>query len=447
MAIRRIPDRPDLEYHLIHFDKHGQELPEGGGVLGSEALRDAVTAPGANITDVFMISHGWNGDVAGAMEQYDAWVSVMSDAQPSDIGRPFRPLIVGVHWPSKAWGDDTIVAASEDGLLGGEAVPAGAITVDDAVARYADLLIDTPEAREALGIIFEAAAEPGDDGTLSPAVRAAYLTLRREIGLGGDTVDDDHVPSDAWDPEKAFRQALDDTEAESGLLGGGSFFDRVRDAILAPFRQLSFWTMKARALTFGENGAAELLRNLQDATSDDVRFHLMGHSFGSIVVSGAVAGKKGGAALPRQVDSLLLVQGALSLWAYARSVPDETDPGYFHRLVREEMVRGPIVTTRSSFDYAVGRFYPLGAGIAGQVLLGDLPRFGGLGAFGIRGVDGADDKVIGDGEADYALKPGRIYNIDASTVINTLSGPGGAHNDIAHPATANLAWQAALALP
>lgn len=442
MAIRRIPDRLDLSYYLIHYDKHGDELPEGADTFGSEAVRAVLADPEAGITDVFLLSHGWNSDVEAAMRQYDAWVTVSKDTQPPDIGRPFRPLIIGVHWPSKAWGDHALIATDHGGLLGGEAAPADAITVDDAVDKYANILVDTRDTRDALRTIFEAAADSGDDSSMRDTVRAAYLTLHRELGLA-ETTGEDHVPADAWDPETAFKQALDDTDSESGLLGGGPFHDRLRDAVLAPFRQLSFWTMKARALTFGENGAAQLLRDLQDATEESVRFHLMGHSFGSIVVSAAVAGKEGAAAL-RPVDSLFLAQGALSLWAYARAVPDEASPGYFHRIVREEMVRGPIVTTRSTYDYAVGRFYPLGAGIAGQVLLGDLPRYGGLGAFGMQGVNGADDADIGDESTDYRLQPGRIYNIDASSKISRLSGPGGAHNDITHPAVAALAWQAAL---
>lgn len=450
MVIRHIPDQPDLTYHLLHFDKHGAEIRDNGNALGSEAVRAEVASPGAGITDVFLLSHGWNSDTEGAIRQYDAWVSTTRSTRPSDIGRPFRPLIIGVHWPSKAWGDDTIIAGQPGGMLGEESAPSpDAITVDDAVDKYASILTDTPRTRAALRTIFEAVTDHGNDEHLPDDVQAAYRMLSRELQLG-DVPDEDHAPADQWDPEKAFQHALDDTAkladapGEEGLLGGGFNLDRIRDAILAPFRQLSFWTMKARALTFGENGAALLLRGLQDAADENVRFHLMGHSFGCIVVSAAVAGAKGSPAA-RPVDSLFLVQGALSLWAYARAVPDEVEPGHFHRIVREEMVSGPIVTTRSTFDYAVGRFYPLGAGIAGQVLLGDLPRYGGLGAFGIQGLDDAADAAIGDENTDYGFRPGGVYNIDASTVISRVRGAGGAHSDITHPAVAALAWQAALA--
>ncbi|MDE8668414.1 hypothetical protein PY310_07450 [Pseudarthrobacter sp. H3Y2-7] len=445
MVIRHIPERPDLSYHLIHYDKNGDELPEGTDKLGSTAARSALAAPGSGITDVFLLSHGWNSDVEGAMQQYDAWLTMSRETRPSNLGRPFSPLIIGVHWPSKAWGDDTIISTDPVGLLGGEATPTGVITVEDAVDMYSTMLVDSLDTRDALGAIFDAAADPGGHAAMTDTVRRAYLILYRELHLE-EARNEDPIPAAAWDPAKAFEQALEDTDKESGLLSGDSIFDRVRDAILAPLRQLSFWTMKARALTFGENGAAKLLRDLQNETDESVRFHLMGHSFGSIVVSAAVAGTDGITSV-RPVSSLFLVQGALSLWAYAGTVPEEANPGHFHRIIQEEIVRGPIVTTRSTYDYAVGRFYPLGAGIAGEVLLGDLPRYGGLGAFGIQGVKGAHDVAIGDETTNYGLKPGGIYNIDASSVISKVSGPGGAHSDITHPATAALAWQAALAMP
>ena len=58
----------------------------------------------------------------------------------------------------------------------------------------------------------------------------------------------------------------------------------------------------------GETGAHALMGQLQRAARPDVHFHLMGHSFGCIVVSAAVAGAPGGAKLPRPVQSLFLVQ-------------------------------------------------------------------------------------------------------------------------------------------
>jgi hypothetical protein len=162
--------------------------------------------------------------------------------------------------------------------------------------------------------------------------------------------------------------------------------------------------MKDRARKFGESGAHQLLSDLmQVAAGRDVKFHLMGHSFGCIAVSATVAGPAG-STLPKPVDSMALIQGALSLWSYCSNIPEAPGtPGYFHPLVADNRVRGPIVTTQSSFDRAVGTWYPWAAGVKGQVSFapGSLPKYGAVGAFGVRGpgTEGEDRVII---RADHA---------------------------------------------
>src|SRR5678816_3564875 len=122
--------------------------------------------------------------------------------------------------------------------------------------------------------------------------------------------------------------------------------------------------------------------------------------------------------------------------------------GYFHRIVEHGLVRGPIVTTRSSHDTAVGRFYPLGAQVRTQLVLGnDLPAYGGIGSFGIQGTKGALDMPMGAANFTYGFKPGAIYNLEASGIIKNGGGASGAHSDIAHPEVAHAFWAAALAAP
>eukprot|EP01035_Chromulina_nebulosa_P000066 gene67-101_t len=62
--------------------------------------------------------------------------------------------------------------------------------------------------------------------------------------------------------------------------------------------------------------------------------------------------------LPRPVDSVALVQGAVSLWCYSAKIPfDGAGPGYFSRLMADNKISGPIVTTQSKHDLAVGVLY------------------------------------------------------------------------------------------
>ena len=62
MPVRTVPGT-DLQYHLITFDEDGAERREDGGALLSEAVRRRVADPTDPVTDVFLASHGWKGDV------------------------------------------------------------------------------------------------------------------------------------------------------------------------------------------------------------------------------------------------------------------------------------------------------------------------------------------------------------------------------------------------
>src|SRR5262249_2681855 len=148
----------------------------------------------------------------------------------------------------------------------------------------------------------------------------------------------------------------DQAEEESGSFGGGfSWGD-----LLAPLRVLSFWRMKNRARSFGESGANELLRKMQQAVAGrDVRVHLMGHSFGCIAVTAMTAGSSEATMAADPVHSILLAQGAMSLWAYGAKIPHSpAKAGAFNRVVKHNRVKGAIVTTLSEHDSAVGFFYP-----------------------------------------------------------------------------------------
>ena len=48
--------------------------------------------------------------------------------------------------------------------------------------------------------------------------------------------------------------------------------------------------MKNLARKIGQTSCFDLLKKLQNKTSEQVGFHLIGHSFGTIVVSAMVAG-------------------------------------------------------------------------------------------------------------------------------------------------------------
>ena len=445
MSFEHIPNS-DLSYCLVSFDAEGLERQDDpDGIMSERVLKKLRDEP---ITDVFLLSHGWKGDIAAARKQYNDWISAAAgctdDLKVMRQKRPgFAPLMVGLHWPSLPFGDEDFGAGSASFSALESGSGGAAMSVDDMVERYADRIANTPAARAALHTIFDAALDDMDPAEMPLAVRAAYQTLNREAHLGATgSAGAPGADREAFDAEAAFQNA----KGEAGSFGFGS---SILSGLLSPLVQLSFWKMKARACSIGEGGCFQFVSSMQQQTqASRVRFHLMGHSFGCIVVSATATGPAG-AKLPRPIDSMFLVQGALSLWSCCQSIPSRPDqPGYFHRMVKEGRVAGPIITTISEHDSAVGRLYPLAAGVAGQVAMapGDLPKYGAVGACGLRGA-GMEviDLVLPAVDQALAFAPQKIYNLECSHVIRHGGGMAGAHNDIAHPELAHAFWTAAMA--
>lgn len=437
----------DLSYHLLALDAAGQERSDQpGGLASQRILNELQRQP---ITDVILFSHGWRGDVPAAREQYQGWLKAMAgceaDRRAIRVQRPgFRPLLIGIHWPSEPWGDEQLGANVS---FGTEAAATTARQVDD----YAASLGDSPRVRAAIANVLaavdrDAIESPYGPDELPADLLAAYRELDAAValpksGIGGAPGAD----WDAFDPVgiyQTFREHPVETEALS--FGFGS---KIRDALLAPLRMMSFWKMKDRARLIGEQALHPFLATLQRAVGTrDVRFHLAGHSFGCIVTSASIAGAPDSDPLPRPVDSLSLLQGALSLWGYCSSIPHATGKaGYFHRLIAQGLVRGPIVTSQSEHDTAVGTLYPRAAQVAGQLEFAPetLPKYGAIGAFGIRGpgLRLVDLKML-PANRDYGFDAGHVYNVEGSAYINQGGGLSGAHSDIRKPEVAHLVWQA-----
>src|SRR5438552_809240 len=178
MAVENVPGH-DIRYHLVAFDAQGRERPEDGGLHSRAVLHEAAqTTP----TDVFVFSHGWMGDIPAARTQYGRWLAAMASCTADRVAAHelpggFRPLLLGLHWPSQAWGDEELGAASFDALVGGSAR-------EPVVDGYAPRLADTPATRRALQTIVRAALRDVAPTTLPPEVRQAYEVIDAEAGAG-----------------------------------------------------------------------------------------------------------------------------------------------------------------------------------------------------------------------------------------------------------------------
>jgi hypothetical protein len=442
MSFQTIPGT-STRYGLITYNEHGVERkddPDGmSGLFSQRVLHDAKQDPPSH---VFLFSHGWKGDIPAAKDQYDRWIGAMLKRgdDRAAAGAAFKPLWIGLHWPSLPFGDEEF-GGGKAFDLDDEGAPDPRKLVD----VYLERLGLGEDARPLLETIVEAHRKNAAATVLPPEAAAAYRDLAEKTGRSAAA--NGHAPetdAEPFQPEAAF-QAGNEASMGADFGGGGGFLG----GILGPLQQLSYWTMKKRARSIGESGMHNFAESLMNAIPG-ARFHLMGHSFGCIAMSSLVGGPAASQALPRPVDSLALVQGAVSLWAFAQTIPNDSAHGYFNPFILRKAVRGPIIVTRSQFDKAVGKLYPL----ASQISFAapsfaaafdpedeELPKYGAIGAFGIRGRDVTHRPMLGETGA-YGFAPGKIYNLESSAFICKGDGVSGAHSDIDGPQVAHALWQA-----
>jgi hypothetical protein len=125
-------------------------------------------------------------------------------------------------------------------------------------------------------------------------------------------------------------------------------------------------------------------------------------------------------------------------------------PGFYHRMLAERLVAGPIVALRSDHDRALGTLYP--AATWGNQVDRAAPHAGRLrqvreviarsamGAVGVRGVGAPELDLV---DAQKTGLPRCVVTIDGSRVVDKHEWLIGAHCDIYHDEIATLVLLAA----
>lgn len=412
-------DIAGIPYVEAVFDKKG-------------TLEHRVTLP-AGVTDLFVISHGWNNNATDARALYRRFFeSFAAVAQPNDLpGRSFA--IVGVIWPSKKF--DELVAVS--GAPGGAQGAAG-LSAADAQSRKA------LEAK--LERMKEFFAEPAQRQTLDDA-KALLPELEDKASARRDFVNKirsllDPTAANKEDASDSFfkddgnelmknlkvdEEDLDEEVAGTGgsaamFPGGGTTAAAPEGAaglkeLLSGFKAAAmnilnfttYYEMKARAGTVGKNGVAKLIDGLAPQVQ---RIHLVGHSFGGRVVAATAASSS-----TDRIGSMSLLQTAFSHNGFSKSMT-----GFFRAVVDQQRVKGPILVTHTKNDKAVGVAYPLASRISGDktAAFGDEHDvFGGLGRNGAQQMQ-AGETVVGrllPVGSNYPFQPGKFFNLEASDFI------------------------------
>src|SRR3569623_3398760 len=94
-----LADGTQAPWYLMPFDKFGTcEAPATRTYLIGDVHQ-------GRYTDIFLFSHGWNNDWSDANALYDGWLKGYAELQQKlhvTHARPFKPLFIGVIWPSTA---------------------------------------------------------------------------------------------------------------------------------------------------------------------------------------------------------------------------------------------------------------------------------------------------------------------------------------------------------
>ncbi len=420
-----------------------------------QALLAAATGGLAGITDLFVLSHGWNNDMGEARALYQLLLTNMrrrlDGGHPAGAGgRRFAAL--GIYWPSKKFTDAALRPdADPDGTamsMDGGGIPSDILRA--ALDQLGSLLElrDDPRLSEA-----KAAADEVGSGTA--AEDRFVASLRSLLPSTTDSLDDRsdvfwsadasellsaleapvHLPPSAPTDEGGaagfgMTGGGGDDGSSAGLLG--SLAGRAAGA-LRLLNYATYYVMKERAGIVGRglNGVLGEVR----AARGDLKLHLVGHSFGARVVAAAADGPE-----PLRPSSLALLQGAFSHNAFAEEVLGRR--GFFRAVVSDRKVAGPIIATHTRNDQAVGIAYAIASRLSNDVAAGiggpdDV--FGGIGRNGAMRLSEGEHRMsdlAGPDSAYPPFDPGIVVNLKADAFISN-------HGDVANPAVANAILSAA----
>lgn len=431
-------------YAEIEFDAKGKF-----GAKQVTAAIDTLRAPG--LTDVLVLSHGWNNDIADARAFYGNFLSVLRKEIDAGTVAGFagRTLgVVAIFWPSKKFADSELQPGNASSVGGA----VSKVTLKKQLALLSDAFPDKASKAK-----FAAAAKLLDTLEKDVAAQRKFVDLLRPFWTTGKAGSDALPAAAGKQPGDKVLAALAPpvldlpaaptrgsggassigsvTPGGGGVGGAGGtgaaagLFGSILNGARNALNMTTYFTMKERAGTVGANGLAPVLQRIH-AELPALRLQLAGHSFGGRLVTAAVNALPKGAA--NRVQSLFLMQAAFSHYGMAQKY-DGTSNGLFRSVIADGKVAGPIYITFTSKDKAVGLAYPLASRLGGQVAagLGDAnDKYGGIGRNGAQKTPEAVASTLLPSTKAYAFAPGGVFNLDANAIIT-------AHSDICRPEVAH----------
>ena len=416
-------------YFPVEFDKDGKlAKPEQFA-----AVMKTLTQTGdGGLTDLFVISHGWNNDIPEAEELYtklfECFGVVLQQSNPvAENVRARRAAVLGILWPSKKFEEASLTAGGAASLGDGTA---DAIQLLDSLAGF----VDTPDAAQALG----RAKQLVPQLATSMDARDEFVRIVRAFMPHDANCEEPAVSEDLYTLNgdellrRLSRPGRDAAGANAGGAAGlGDWMGKAVDGAKSLANLVMYYQMKNRAGLVGQTGVYDMLKRIRAERPVDgpnaLKLHLMGHSFGCRLVTAATAGPSADTP-PLPVETLTLLQAAFSHFSFAQSY-DGTHDGFFRRVVTDpSRVRGPLLITFTAKDKAVGLAYPIASRLARQIAsaMGDAnDPYGGLGRNGAQKTPSALTAMLGGVGSAYTFAPRGIYNLDSNAII-------AGHSDLAH---------------
>ena len=430
-----------IPYCEAHFEKDGRLEHQSDLKLPAE------------VTDLLVISHGWNNNDADARELYRKFFdSFAAVARPSDLaGR--HCAILGVLWPSKKFDEMVAVSGAPGAAEGSAALRAADQPSREALQSRIELMKNfftepaqhqTLEAAKALlpdleekgsvreefakmirSLLDPAAAEHGDAS--DTFFREDGNELMKRLKIDQDDLGDDVIGSGGTASIPLGVGSLHSDDG--GAAGLAAFFSGFKAAAMNVLNFTTYFEMKTRAGNVGRHGVAPLIDQLAKQVES---VHLIGHSFGGRVVTAAAANSR-----TDKIKSISLLQTAFSHNGFSKG-----RQGFFRSVVDQQRVHGPILVTHTKNDKAVGLAYPTASRINGDTTaaFGDEnDKFGGLGRNGAQQMEHGEVSKgsLQAADASYQFSRGVFFNLESSDFVKGHGDITG--QEVAHAVRAAIA--------
>ncbi len=419
-------------YFEVQFDKEG-------AVYDEEEVRHVVAfVSGATkivVSDLFVFSHGWNNDMDEARDLYRRFFArvrqeIDENPPPTMGARSFA--VLAILWPSKKFADDDLTASG-----------AASVVADGEEAEILRQLenlkgaFDNPnedaiieQAKKLVPVLDDDPNAPADFANLIRSLPDKHEQHRDDASdlffkMSPDELVKTLSSPDLLPPPSGEMGGAADFNSSTGISDGGGaagldIFGGLKAAARKVLNFATYYQMKARAGDIGRNGVYRVIREIREK-APGVKIHLIGHSFGGRLVTAVADGSPGMPSI--NPDSMTLIQSAFSHYGFAQKFDGQRD-GFFRQVVTQKKVAGPIIITHSIKDEAVGIAYPIASKLSGDdaasaAAFGDEgSRFGGIGRNGAQKTPEADNTTpLGAVTFPYSFKAGKLYNLNADTII------------------------------